>query len=114
MQFQCNSSATRCNIFDLTRNLSPPHCDFCNEIGQNLTVPPLHSFFGELKWRKNKEAEKSKNEKVYWTVEEEEPLVELWPNYEYLYKTNSPEFNTLMKAVVATAAISYSFSSIFQ
>ena len=40
---------------------------------------------------KTKQTQKS-NKKVCWTVEEEELLVELWPNYECLYKTNSPEF----------------------
>ena len=62
---------------------------------------------------KTKKEEKSKKKKVCWTVKEEELLVELWPNYECLYKTNIPEFNTLMKAVLAIAAISYSFSSMF-
>ena len=41
---------------------------------------------------KTKKAEKSKKEKVCWTVEEEELLVELWPTYDCLCETNSPEF----------------------
>ena len=44
---------------------------------------------------KTKQTQKSK--KVCWTVEEEELLVELWPNYECLYKTNSPEFKRVDK-----------------
>ena len=46
---------------------------------------------------KPKQTQKSKKEKVCWTVEEEELLVELWPNYECLYKTNSPKFKRVDK-----------------
>ncbi|CAB4038862.1 Hypothetical predicted protein [Paramuricea clavata] len=46
---------------------------------------------------KTKTLQKCKNKKVCWTVEEEELLVELWPNYECLYKTNSPEFKRVDK-----------------
>ena len=70
---------------------------------------------------KTKQTQKSK--KICWTVEEEELLVELWPNYECLYKTNSPEFKTVDKRQSAREDIrrrletelesSSSFSSIF-
>ena len=70
---------------------------------------------------KTKQTQKSK--KICWTVEKEELLVELWPNYECLYKTNSPEFKTVDKRQSAREDIrrrpetelesSSSFSSIF-
>ena len=46
---------------------------------------------------KKKTVQKCKNKKVCWTVEEEELLVESWPNYECLYKTNSSEFKRMDK-----------------
>ena len=70
---------------------------------------------------KTKQTQKSI--KICWTVEEEELLVELWPNYECLYKTNSPEFKKVDKRQSAREDIrrrletelesSSSFSSIF-
>ena len=65
VRFQCNSSA--CNKVRYFRSCSKfvaPHCDFCNKIGQNFAVPPLHSFFWPAKMvEKTKKAEKSKKGK---------------------------------------------------
>ena len=44
-----------------------------------------------------KTSDKAKSKKVTWTVEEEEILIDLWPSYECLYKSNSPEFKRVDK-----------------
>ena len=56
LQFKCNFSATRCDIFDLARNLSHLAAIFAIKLNKKTTVPPLHScFFGEQKWWKKKQ-----------------------------------------------------------
>ena len=93
MQFKCNLSATMCDIFDLARNLSHLAAIFAIKLDKKRLCHPCIVVFWRAKMvEKTKQTQKSK--KVCWTVEEEELLVELWPNYECLYKTNSPEFKS--------------------
>jgi hypothetical protein len=44
-----------------------------------------------------KTSDNAKSKKVTWTVEEEELLIDLWPSYECLYKSNRPEFKRVDK-----------------
>ena len=76
MQFKCNFSATRCDIFDLARNLSHLAAIFAIKLDKKRLCHPCIVIFWRAKMvEKTKQTQKSK--KACWTVEEEELLVEL-------------------------------------